>query len=458
MGLITRYHTYVDGKVANGLISAARLNGEFDSILGLLNGNIEDTNIKVGAKILCTDRAATITAVHTFSTMPVLPAAGVADSKLSANVALLTGAQEFTGKKTFHGGIDGDMAQIENLVVQKVVALPTWSSADIGRVLYCTGDGKFYGGGSVGWNQLDYTGAYTGGSVRSYSINGITDSNDSFYGQFKTEGVTPSVKIALTGLAFPARFYTELGLHTHAFTGDGHTHVLTDAGHTHSVVIGTHGHTGTFGLSNHTHTVSGTSGNQSANHTHSISGTTGAGTAAHTHSYLSGDSGTLTTGAASSTSHTHTFSDTSGNQSADHTHSFYDVSTSPSTTGSVADADLGTKTSASSTTGITAGSTAPTGTNADAGVNGGTLATSRKQYGKSLQILVDDTDITETILSALGWVALGDGTGSHALHSTGTGELNISAMVSFPAGYHTLEVREGEAGYGCGLMIHIETA
>ncbi len=32
MGLYTRYHTYVDGKVANGLVTADRLNGEFDAI------------------------------------------------------------------------------------------------------------------------------------------------------------------------------------------------------------------------------------------------------------------------------------------------------------------------------------------------------------------------------------------------------------------------------------------
>jgi hypothetical protein len=74
-------------------LTAARLNGDFDPLYACLDpatGGLEDTNVKSGAKIVCTDRAHTVTGVWTFTTAPVLPAGSVADSKLTSNVMLKT--------------------------------------------------------------------------------------------------------------------------------------------------------------------------------------------------------------------------------------------------------------------------------------------------------------------------------------------------------------------------------
>ena len=93
MGVPTKFYTWVDSQSAAGLFTAARLNGDFDPLYACLDpatGGLEDTNVKAGAKIVCTDRAHTVTGVWTFTTAPVLPAGSVADSKLTSNVMLKT--------------------------------------------------------------------------------------------------------------------------------------------------------------------------------------------------------------------------------------------------------------------------------------------------------------------------------------------------------------------------------
>jgi hypothetical protein len=85
------------------------------------------------------------------------------------------------------------------------------------------------------------------------------------------------------------------------------------------------------------------------------------------------------------------------------------------------------------------------------------LSTTQKLYGKNLTVKIDATDITSNILTATGWGGIGNGLGSHAFHTTGSGELDASAWVSWSAGFHTLEILEPEAEYGCRVMIHIET-
>jgi len=93
MGVPTKFYTWVDSQAAAGLFTAARLNGDFDPLYACLDpatGGLEDTNVKSGAKIVCTDRAHTVTGVWTFTTAPVLPAGSVADAKLTSNVMLKT--------------------------------------------------------------------------------------------------------------------------------------------------------------------------------------------------------------------------------------------------------------------------------------------------------------------------------------------------------------------------------
>jgi len=101
MGVPVYFYTWVDSQADAGKLTAARLNGDFGPLYACLDpavGGLEDTNVKTGAKIVCTDRAHTVTGVWTFTTMPVLPAGGVADSKLTSNVML---------KTTYDADLDG---------------------------------------------------------------------------------------------------------------------------------------------------------------------------------------------------------------------------------------------------------------------------------------------------------------------------------------------------------------
>ena len=50
------------------------------------------------------------------------------------------------------------------LIHEKVATLPTWTSADIGRQLYCEFDDKFYVGTSTAWKDLAEAAGSTGAS------------------------------------------------------------------------------------------------------------------------------------------------------------------------------------------------------------------------------------------------------------------------------------------------------
>ena len=108
--LITKYYTFIDGKTPAGLVTADRLNGNIDAIINAVNGNIEDNNIKAGAKILVRDRdyigADKITGDFEFDAFPTVPDASVPDAKLSANIPLKNGANAFSAKQTFNAGTD----------------------------------------------------------------------------------------------------------------------------------------------------------------------------------------------------------------------------------------------------------------------------------------------------------------------------------------------------------------
>jgi len=93
MGVPTKFYTFVDSQADAGKLTAARLNGDFDPLYACLDpatGGLEDTNVKSGAKIVCTDRAHTVTGVWTFTTAPVLPAASVPNAALQSTVMLKT--------------------------------------------------------------------------------------------------------------------------------------------------------------------------------------------------------------------------------------------------------------------------------------------------------------------------------------------------------------------------------
>lgn len=412
-------NAFANGTGEANIIDAPKMNANFDAVETVLNGNIEADNIKAGSAIAIKNIVQTISAIWTFSANPVFNAGGIADAALSANIPKKDAANTFSAKQTFSAKIDMGQTEIEQPVMHKLASAP--GTPSLGQIYYNTADNKFYGWNGSAWLDLGYVGAYTGGAVRSYMAEGITDDGDSSKLWFKTEGGSPTVKIAIKGERYPIRAYTELGEHTHVFTGISHDHDADNTNHTHSVDL-SHGHTGSFGSGSHTHDVGGTTSSAS-NHTHG--------------------------GVASGGDVT--------NASGGHSHTFSDTSNSPSGTAGVG-AYSGSQTSGNGKSTTTIDPTVAGGTNANAGVNGGTLSSAVKNYADALQVWIDGTDVTSNILTATGWGAIGDGTSGHAFHTTGTGELDASAWKAYAAGFHTIEIIEPTAGKGCRYRIHIETA
>jgi hypothetical protein len=419
---LTIPNVFANGTGESNIVDAPKMNANFDAIVAVLNGNIEADNIKTGAQIAIKNLAQTIAAIWTFTSNPVFNAGGIADAALTSNVPLKNAANTFDSKQTFSAKIDMSKTEIEQPVFHKLASAP--SSPVVGQMYYNTSDNHPYIWSGSAWVLMDYAGGYTGGAVRGYTSWGIVDSNDSSKVWFKTEGASPVVKVAIKGERFPIRFYTELGEHTHVFTGTTHTHSETQNNHYHNVTADTHTHGTSFGSSTHTHTLSsGSTGSASpSNHRH----------------------GGVTDGT--------DYSDYEGA----HTHSLSGNSGVPSATASVSNTVVSMNCGGGKAD-ITIGNTVAAGTNAVAGVNGGILATVVKAYGESLQVKIDGTDVTSNILSATGWSKIGDGTDAHAFQTTGTGELTATAWKSYSAGFHTIEIIEPTAGYGCSYIIHIET-
>jgi hypothetical protein len=461
--LAIKFYTFVDGKTAAGLITAARLNGNIDNLITVLNGEIEDDNIKTGAKIMVSNRSYTgtskITGTWQFNVVPQVPAASILDASLSSNIPLKNAANVFTAKQHLNAGLDLNSTEAFNFVAEQVATLPVHASADAGRIVYCTADNYMYCGNASTWVRLDYIGDYTGGAIRNFSDAGIVDDNDSYKLWFKTEGGTPTIKIAICGRPFPKRYYTELGQHTHAFTGSSHVHTGNAGTHNHSILVGSHTHSGDFGTASHTHGINGVSGSALTTHLHTLSETTSSSDNYHRHSVYAcpgggGYPGQDTTYAAA---HTHTVT---GNVTATdlaHTHNISVTSGSPSGSSSVSSTDLGYASCSSESSSISINSTTADGSNANTGLNGGTLGTTVKLYAYHLVVKIDGTDVSNDIKSAKSWSHIGDGTGTHAFHASGTGELDASSWVTYSPGYHTLEILEPNTGYGSSLMVFVET-
>jgi len=447
--LLTMPNVFANGTGAGNIIDATQMNANFGSVVTVLNGNLEKNNVKAGSAICLNDAAMAISAAWTFSANPVFNAGGIADIYLTSNIPKTNAANVFSVEQKFSANIDLDKSQAKNFVCEKVASLPGGVAGDIGRIVYCTGDNKFYGWNGTAWNQIDYMGGYTGGAVRSYSATLDLDNGNSSKLWFKTEGASPTVKIALMGLMFPKRFYTELGLHTHAVGDAGHIHQAGGT-HRHNVNLGSHTHSGTFGSSSHTHNVSGTTGSE-ASHTHAKGTIDVSVHAEHKHSTV--QTGADYTGWTTVANHTVSGSTAAGSS---HNHSFSDTSTGPSATASVGSEDLGSVYSGYTDPGPTASAVTNITVNYS-GLNGGPLNTwAPKTYAHHLTVSIDGTDVTGLIKVATGWSDIGDGTDTHAFHVSGTGELNASAWKSYAAGFHYIEITEPTTDKGCQVMIHIE--
>jgi len=451
--LLTIPNTFANGTGAGNIIDAVQMNANFGAVVTVLNGNLEKNNVKAGSAICLNDTVMTISAAWTFSANPVFNAGGIADIYLTANIPKTNAANVFSVEQKFSANIDLDKSQAKNFVCEKVASLPGGVAGDIGRIVYCTGDNKFYGWNGTAWNQIDYNGGYTGGAVRSYSATLDLDNGNSSKLWFKTEGASPTVKIALMGLMFPRRFYTELGLHDHACGDAGHLHYAGGT-HRHGVDLGSHAHPGNeFGSSSHKHDVSGTTGPENS-HTHTKGTFVIENHTIHYHNYWKSTETTYIATSGEIVS-AHVLNGSTGAGSS-HNHSFSDTSTGPSGTAAVSSKDLGSVYSGYTDPGPTASAVTNITINYS-GLNGGTLNTwAPKTYAHQLTVSIDGTDVTNLIKVATGWSDIGDGTGTHAFHVSGTGEMNASAWKSYAAGFHYIEITEPTTDRGCRVMAHIE--
>ena len=518
------FYSFVDGKNAAGLITAARLNGNLEALFTWANGNVDADNIIAVAavpasQVMVTDRdylgANKITGSHEFSVLPTFPAGSI---PLPGTINTFTAKQVLgSGMTAAQVAADFNKAQAANFNLERVAAPPVWVAADDGRLIYDTVAGKVYLGQAAiaGWLDIStQVFAPPGTTMFCYSAINELDNLNSTKLFFKTNGAPVSVKLAIKGEPFPKRHYTDLPYHTHVFTGGGHTHAVTDAGHAHNVAIGSHTHPDTFGAPTHTHDVGGNTGNASSvshthgagtlaadavgTHSHTVSGTSAAGSAhghastgltitahaTHWHSYNDAGGGSNSTGStvvgahtlggsvANESAHTHakgsfaadaggghshTVSGTSASGGVDHHHTFSDTSTAPSATAGITAYNYGTIASAASVAGLVIVAGTETGTNAYAGVNIATALTiTQKLYAKALAVAIDGTSITADILTATGWAEIGNGTGTHAFHTTGTPEIDTVPLIAYGAGLHVLEISEGVLDRGCRVMIHIE--
>jgi len=130
MGVPTKYYDFVDGQTPAGKVTAARLNGDFDPLYVCLNpavGGLEDTNVKAGAKIVCSDRGYTgankITGAWEFLSFPLVPAASILDASLSANVML---------KSVYDTDADGKVNDADKLDGQEAAAFAAASHVHAG--------------------------------------------------------------------------------------------------------------------------------------------------------------------------------------------------------------------------------------------------------------------------------------------------------------------------------------
>jgi len=78
-----------------------------------------------------------------------------------------------------------------------------------------------------------------------------------------------------------------------------------------------------------------------------------------------------------------------------------------------------------------------------------------KTYPDSLKVYINDVDKTTDILSKSGLDKLGDGSGTHTFVTAGTGEIDISDLIT-SNGIHEIKITEPTAGKGGRVLLHLE--
>lgn len=477
MGLIGSWaYTFQDGVGAPYVASGVQVMANLDQIKNVVDGNIEESNVKTASKIMCTDRAKTITAVYTFGAgaNPVFQAGAILDAYLTSNVPLKDAANTFSGNNTFSGSNTFNQA-IEGLKPPTLAVHPS-TAGDDGKVYIYSGDSQLYiykhGTGPV---QLDYTGGgVPPGTVMSYNGEITIDDGTPAIFMIKTTSGFTSAKLKMTAFPFPTYPYTELPAHTHAVgTLALSSGAISGLNHTHNVVMGTHTHLGSFGNSAHTHTIS--------THRHALSLSTGAGSAHnhaqqgtiasanqsadHSHQYDSGSSGSdWTSGVSANHTHNVTLSGNTGNESS-HTHSISGYSAysgdltsgAPSATSSVTSTDLGTIVSQNPNTWSPSVGTALSGFTGSNGISGGSLNDTQKvNVDTAIQVYISSSPTswgTAKDSGTPGWSSLANILAA----SGGTSEIDISSYLT-PSTFYYIKVVEPTAKKGGRIAYHVEIA
>jgi hypothetical protein len=81
------------------------------------------------------------------------------------------------------------------VIVQKVATLPTWTSADEGKMIYVEEDSKFYSGNNTGWVEGAGTGGGQSGTSGSSGTSGAAGSSSADIPRFDEYGIYDALHI-----------------------------------------------------------------------------------------------------------------------------------------------------------------------------------------------------------------------------------------------------------------------
>lgn len=218
MAIPIKFHTFQDGQVPAGKITAERLNKNWDELYKMFNPvivGISEDNIASSSKILVSDRnyigSNKITGNWEFNTFPVVPDASIPESKINitniittstldsnlpSNVVRSDSDEVISGAWTFQN-------PIENLVIESVDNLP--ETITEGRLVRY--NGVLYIGKSGAWKKLYTADEIVGvgvvvGSTARISYTNTQSTSDTSYIKLKeitlNEAVKGTIKLGVT--------------------------------------------------------------------------------------------------------------------------------------------------------------------------------------------------------------------------------------------------------------------
>jgi len=236
--------------------------------------------------------------------------------------------------------------------------------------------------------------------------------------RFKKTANEGKVYLELKGAKLHQGYYSELFQHNH---GVGTLSIPFAPNHTHAA--------GSLAGSqpNHIHPLTGSTANQSVSHNHVINNIS------HQHAIPTTGSGGQTGWANGCTSPT-------ANQSASHNHA--------KGTLAVGNGGNDAVTIAGNTGSNGYHEHVISGNTANAGV-------AAKTYNNEAKIYVDSVDKTAAFIALCALDKLGNGTGSHAFVTTGSGEIDVSTWFASNKIYE-IKITQPSSGYGGRVLLHIE--